>query len=47
MIDDKLEIVILQDNILSLQKQLYEAYKRIIELNEQINYLKVHHEIDM
>lgn len=49
---DKEKILILQDNILELQKQLQSLYNRIIVLNEeknaleeQINLLKVNHEI--
>ena len=49
---DKEKILILKDNILELQKQLQSLYNRIIVLNEeknaleeQINLLKVNHEI--
>lgn len=34
------EIVLLKKTVATLQKQVYDGYKRIIELNEEISKLK-------
>lgn len=34
------EIALLKKTVASLQKQVYDGYKRIIELNEEISKLK-------
>ena len=52
MTTEEEEVLILQDNILEQQKEIQSLYNRIIVLNEeknaleeQINLLKVNHEI--
>ena len=52
MTTEEEEVLILQDNILEQQKEIQSLYNRIIVLNEeknalieQVNLLKVNHEI--